>query len=70
MKHHLYVCPQNSAELRRHIVFRDYLRKHPKDREAYSQTKERAALHYPKDIDAYIAEKSPCIEAVYRKCSL
>ena len=25
-KHHLYVCPQNSAELHRHITFRDFLR--------------------------------------------
>ena len=28
-KHHLYVCPQDSAELHRHITFRDYLRTHP-----------------------------------------
>ena len=25
MTHHLYVCPQNSEELRRHITFRDFL---------------------------------------------
>jgi len=25
-QHHLYVCPQNSAELARHITFRNYLR--------------------------------------------
>ncbi|HFK1766187.1 hypothetical protein AT258_05955 [Bacillus wiedmannii] len=28
MEHHLYVCDKNSEELRRHIVFRDYLREH------------------------------------------
>lgn len=26
MKHHLYVCPEYSAELHRHIAFRDFLR--------------------------------------------
>ena len=25
-KHHLYVCPQSSAELHRHITFRNFLR--------------------------------------------
>ena len=29
MKHHLYVCPQNSRELHRHITFRFFLRQHP-----------------------------------------
>ena len=27
--HHLYVCPQQSRELHRHITFRDFLRKNP-----------------------------------------
>ena len=27
--HHLYVCPQDSKELKRHLAFRNYLRKHP-----------------------------------------
>ena len=28
-KHHLYVCPRDSEELKRHIAFREYLRSHP-----------------------------------------
>ena len=28
-KHHLYVCPQYSEELYRHITFRDFLRSNP-----------------------------------------
>lgn len=28
-EHHLYVCPKESEELRRHIVFRDFLRNKP-----------------------------------------
>jgi len=30
MTHHLYVCPQDSDELKKHIAFRDYLRTHIK----------------------------------------
>ncbi|AOR24332.1 GrpB family protein [Clostridium taeniosporum] len=70
MQHHLYVCPENSKELKRHILFRDYLRKHKEDVIRYSKVKEEAALLYPTDIDSYIKYKSPCIEEIYIKCGL
>ena len=69
-KHHLYVCPQYSAELHRHITFRDFLRSHPEAVRQYSAVKEQAAQLYPNDIDQYIAFKSPCIEELYRSCGL
>ena len=65
-KHHLYVCPEDSAELRRHLLFRDYLRSHPEAVKEYSQIKEEGALLYPEDIDKYIEYKSPYIEKIYR----
>jgi GrpB-like predicted nucleotidyltransferase (UPF0157 family) len=70
MTHHLYVCPQDSEELHRHIAFRDYLRRNPAAAEEYSRVKERAAELYPDDIDKYIAYKSPCIEVLYGRCGL
>ena len=70
MKHHLYVCPHQSAELHRHITFRDYLRSHPEAVKKYSSVKERAALLFPDDIDRYMAYKSPCIEELYGLCGL
>ena len=69
-KHHLYVCPQDSRELRRHITFRDYLRTHPEAVRKYSAVKENAARLFPEDIDGYMACKSPCIEELYRLCGL
>ena len=69
-KHHLYVCPQNSEELRRHITFRNFLRSNPEARKKYGQTKETAAKLFPNDIDRYIQYKSPCIEELYRLCGL
>ena len=70
MKHHLYVCPQNSAELHRHVTFRDFLRNDPDAAGEYSRTKETAARLYPDDMDGYINCKSPCIEELYRRCGL
>ncbi len=68
--HHLYVCPQDSAELHRHITFRDFLRTHAEAVQKYSLVKETAARLFPDDIDQYIAYKSPCIAELYRLCGL
>jgi GrpB-like predicted nucleotidyltransferase (UPF0157 family) len=70
MKHHLYVCHRDSEELRRHLVFRDFLRSHPEAAAEYGDVKKRAAELFPNDIDGYIAYKSPCIEKWYRVCGL
>ena len=69
-QHHLYVCPQNSAELHRHMVFRDFLRTHPDAVKTYGAVKEAAARLFPEDIDGYIRYKSPCIEELYAQCGL
>lgn len=70
MAHHLYVCPQDSAELKRHVAFRDYLRAHPGDREKYGDVKREAARKHPENIDAYLEEKGPVIAEIYRKIGL
>lgn len=68
--HHLYVCPQQSRELYRHITFRDFLRKNPEAVKKYGAVKEMAAQLFPDDIEKYIAYKSPCIEELYKICGL
>lgn len=69
-KHHLYVCPEFSEELHKHITFRDYLRTNPEAVIQYSKIKEDGAKLFPDSIDDYIAYKSPCIEAIYKKCGV
>lgn len=39
MSHHLYVCPANSVELRRHLIFRDALRAQGNLRQEYEKRK-------------------------------
>ena len=68
--HHLYVCPKDSAELHRHVTFRDLLKSHADAVEQYSAVKKTAARLYPNDIDGYIAYKSSCIEELYARCGL
>ena len=69
-KHHLYVCPEDSPELRRHIAFRDYLRTHPEAVREYSRIKEEGAKQYPDDIEGYIEHKSPFIERIYAEIGI
>lgn len=70
MTHHLYVCPRSSRELRRHLVFRDFLRNNPEAAMRYGRVKEQAAQLYPENMDGYIAYKSPCIAELYEHCGL
>ena len=69
-KHHLYVCPEDSAELKRHIAFRDYLRSHSDAVREYSRIKEEGARLYPYDIDRYIEHKTPFIEKIYKEIGI
>ncbi len=62
--HHLYVCPRGSLGLRNHLTFRDHLRAHPDDAEAYARVKQRLARAYPDDIDAYVDGKTTFILSV------
>ena len=63
--HHLYVCSEDSEELKRHLAFRDYLRSHQDAAKKYSAVKLEAARLYPDDIEKYIEYKSPIIEEIY-----
>ena len=64
-KHHLYVCAEDSRELKRHIAFRDYLRTHTEAIQEYGRIKKEGAALYPFDIDGYIKHKSAFIEKIY-----
>ena len=69
-QHHLYVCPQQSKELHRHITFRDFLRSNPEAVKKYGAVKEKAAQLFPDDMDKYIEYKAPCVEELYEMCGL
>lgn len=69
-EHHLYVCPENSKELNRHITFRDYLRLNEEAAREYGKIKLEAAKLYPYDIDKYLEYKSSFIQKIYQICGL
>ncbi|MBI4310263.1 MAG: GrpB family protein [Chloroflexi bacterium] len=65
-EHHLYVCPQDSAELARHLAFRDHLRAYPDAAAAYAALKRRLALRFRNDREAYTLGKSAFVEGVLK----
>jgi GrpB-like predicted nucleotidyltransferase (UPF0157 family) len=62
MAYHVYVCAQDSVELSQHLAFRDWLRSHPEDRDAYGRLKTELAARFPHDIDGYMAGKHDFIQ--------
>jgi GrpB-like predicted nucleotidyltransferase (UPF0157 family) len=53
MSHHLYVCPANGLELRRHLIFRDALRAQGNLRQEYEKRKLEIALRSGADPRVY-----------------
>ncbi len=62
--HHLYVCREDSAALRDHLTFRDYLRAHPETARAYADLKKQLALQFPDDVDSYAQAKTDFVTGV------
>jgi GrpB-like predicted nucleotidyltransferase (UPF0157 family) len=58
MPHHLYLCPPRSAEFRRHVAFRNFLRAHPEEARIYGELKIDLAERFREDRSAYVSAKS------------
>ena len=65
--HHLYVCPRDGDALARHLAFRDYLRQHPDEAEAFKALKRRLARQHTHHIDAYTEGKTAFVEAILER---
>jgi len=51
--HHVHAFAAGSAEVERHIAFRDYMIAHPAEAQAYSTLKQQLAQEHPYDTQAY-----------------
>jgi GrpB-like predicted nucleotidyltransferase (UPF0157 family) len=65
--HHIHIFPTNSAQVTRHLAFRDYLRSHPESAQEYSNLKQKLAIEYPNDIAKYQAGKAEFIAEIDRQ---
>lgn len=63
ISHHLYACPSDSPELKRHLNFRDYLRTHKEARKAYEELKFQIAEEVNQDKNEYSLLKETAAKA-------
>lgn len=67
--HHLYLVVSGNREHTRHILFRDYLMKHPDEAREYSNLKEALAVKFRNDRGSYTEAKTEFIEGILRLAS-
>ena len=65
--HHLYVCPADSIELGRHLLFRNHLRKNEVARAQYQKIKMEIAEEANQDRKKYAAIKEVKLRAFIEK---
>ncbi|MEV6965552.1 GrpB family protein [Hamadaea sp. NPDC051192] len=66
----VHVFGPDCDEFRRHVIFRDWLRDHPADRERYAAEKRRIAAAGVTFMAEYAAQKSGVVIDILRKAGL
>ena len=64
---HIHVFGEGNSEIESHLRFRDYLRTHDYDRDAYAALKLSLAQKYPHDILSYCLGKSSFFREIHTK---
>jgi GrpB-like predicted nucleotidyltransferase (UPF0157 family) len=65
--HHIHIYQVGSDEIQRHLIFRDYLRTHPKAAERYGELKERLAQKFPYNSKSYSSGKERFVRVTEEK---
>lgn len=60
----IHVCQAGGSWERRHLAFRDWLRGHPEEANAYGALKHQLAVQHPNDLMAYVDSKTAFIRSV------
>jgi GrpB-like predicted nucleotidyltransferase (UPF0157 family) len=67
--HHVHAFGAGSAEVGRHLAFRDYMIAHPEDAQRYSELKRELAEEHPQSIDGYMDGKDGFIKEMDRRAA-
>jgi GrpB-like predicted nucleotidyltransferase (UPF0157 family) len=67
--YHIHVFAIGSAQVERHLAFRDYMIAHPEDAQKYSQLKRELAAKHPQNIDGYMDNKDEFIKEIDQKAA-
>ena len=67
--HHIHIC-EIDGPLWERLLFRDYLKHHAEDREAYANLKRRLAAEFPDDRDAYTNGKGRLVAEIMNRARI
>ena len=67
--HNIHAFEAGSAEVERHVAFRDYMIAHPSDAQRYSELKRRLAREHPQSPDGYMDGKDGFIKEMDRRAA-
>ena len=67
--HNIHAFEAGSAEVERHLAFRDYMIAHPEAAQRYSELKRRLAEEHPQSMDGYIDGKDGFIKEMDRRAA-
>jgi GrpB-like predicted nucleotidyltransferase (UPF0157 family) len=65
----IHVFETGSAQIARHLTFRDYMIAHPKDAQRYSELKRKLADEHTQSMEAYINGKDDFLKETDRKAA-
>jgi len=65
--HHVHAYEAGHDDVKRHLVFRDYLKAAPERAKAYADKKRQLAKAYPEDIASYINGKDAIIKEIEKE---
>jgi GrpB-like predicted nucleotidyltransferase (UPF0157 family) len=67
--HNIHAFEAGSAEVERHLAFRDYMIAHPGDAQRYSELKRKLAEEHPQSMDGYMDGKDGFIKEMDRRAA-
>ena len=67
--HQIHAFGVGSAEVERHLTFRDYMIAHPGDAQRYSELKRKLAEEHPQSMDGYMDGKDGFIKEMDQKAA-
>jgi GrpB-like predicted nucleotidyltransferase (UPF0157 family) len=67
--HNIHAFEAGSAEVERHLAFRDYMIAHPGDAQRYSELKRKLAEEHPRSMDGYMDGKDGFIKEMDRRAA-
>ncbi|WP_100372128.1 GrpB family protein [Bacillus sp. FJAT-45037] len=65
--HHVHVYQVGNPEIKRHLVFRDYLSSHREVAKEYGELKQQLSQQFPYSIESYIRGKEALVSEIEQK---